>query len=73
MFMGEYLAKLAESMFIAYNEADPNPWKTWDGKDVPQWKDLSKQVQIKWIAAAQSAWHITTGGHVATPPNDGHG
>lgn len=46
---------LAEALFIAYNEQGPNPWKTWDGKDVPRWPALSAQVVEKWRAVARAA------------------
>lgn len=49
---------LAKKMFDAYNEQGPNPWKTWDGKDVPRWNDLSDQVRAKWTAAARAAFSI---------------
>lgn len=44
----------AEVMFNAYNEESPNPWKTFDGRDVPRWPDLSDQVRAKWCAAARA-------------------
>lgn len=47
--------EVAEQMFNAYNEESPNPWKTFDGRDVPRWPDLGEQVQAKWIAAAKKA------------------
>ena len=47
--------KIAEAMFIAYNEESPNPWKTWDNKDVPRWDALNDQVRAKWKAAARAA------------------
>lgn len=46
---------LAVKLFNAYNGCPPNPWKTWDGKDVPQWAQLSDQVRTKWIAVAEEA------------------
>lgn len=48
-------AKTAEAMFNAYNEQGPNPWKTFDGRDVPRWDQVSDQVRAKWIAAAHHA------------------
>lgn len=42
----------AVRMFNAYNGQGPNPWKTWDGKDVPRWEQLNDQVRAKWEAAA---------------------
>lgn len=47
--------ELAEKMFNAYNEESPNPWKTFDGRDVPRWPALGEQVQAKWRAAARVA------------------
>lgn len=46
---------LAKKMFDAYNEQGPNPWKTFDGRDVPRWEQLGGQVVSKWIAAAEAA------------------
>ncbi len=45
--------EIAKAMFDAYNAEPPNPWKTWDGKDVPKWDALSDQVRGKWKAAAR--------------------
>lgn len=47
----------AEKMFDAYNEQGPNPWKAWDGKDVPRWDALNDQVRAKWRAAAGAGTH----------------
>jgi hypothetical protein len=46
---------LAEKMFNAYNEQGPNPWKTFDGRDVPRWDAINDQVRAKWNAAADCA------------------
>lgn len=46
---------LAEKMFNAYNEQGPNPWKTFDGRDVPRWDGLNDQVRAKWLAAAEAS------------------
>lgn len=46
---------IAEALFNAYNEESPNPWKTFDGRDVPRWNALSEQVRTKWRAAARKA------------------
>lgn len=53
-----------EAAYNRYNEQGPNPWKTYDGKDVPKWSELPEkkngdQVQAKWRAAV---------GAVITPP-----
>lgn len=57
-------AKDPEAAYSRYNEQGPNPWKTYDGKDVPKWAELPEkkngdQVQAKWRAAV---------GAVITPP-----
>lgn len=41
-------------LFCAYNDQGPNPWKTWDGNDVPRWEALSEQVKEKWRAVART-------------------
>ena len=46
---------MAMTMFDAYNEQGPNPWKTFDGRDVPRWNELNDQVRAKWVAAAEAA------------------
>lgn len=45
----------AQQMFEAYNAQGPNPWKTFDGREVPRWPELSDQVRGKWVAAAKSS------------------
>lgn len=50
---------MAKKMFDAYNEQGPNPWKTFDGRDVPRWDAITDQVRGKWVAAASAA---VTGG-----------
>lgn len=45
----------AEQLFNAYNNEPPNPWKTFDGRDVPRWDALSEQVKAKWRAVAYCA------------------
>jgi hypothetical protein len=49
---------IAEQLFNAYNEQGPNPWKTFDGRDVPRWPDLTDQVREKWKAAALKAIEV---------------
>lgn len=49
---------LAQEMFNAYNAQGPNPWKTFDGRDVPKWDELNDQVRAKWVAAANYALGI---------------
>lgn len=34
--------------------AEATGGKTYDGRDMPQWRDLGEQVQRAWIAAAAS-------------------
>ncbi len=46
---------LAELFFTSYNEQPPNPWTTWDNKDVPRWPALNDQVRSKWLAVASIA------------------
>jgi hypothetical protein len=48
--------ELAEKMFNAYNEHAPNPWKTFDGRDVPRWHEINAPVKAKWRAAAEYAF-----------------
>lgn len=50
--------ELAVELFDAYNEQGPNPWKTWDGKEVPRWDALNDQVRAKWTAVARRAAHL---------------
>lgn len=49
------LLELAEDLFNAYNYAGQNPWKTFDGRDVPRWPRLDAQVRGKWLAVALRA------------------
>lgn len=51
----EEAQRLAKELFGAYNSCGPNPWKTFDGRPVPQWDELGAQVQGKWIAVALAA------------------
>ena len=46
---------IASQMFIAYNAAGANPWRTFDGRAVPPWADLTDEVRAKWVAAAECA------------------
>lgn len=46
---------MAMAMYTAYNNQEPNPWRTWDGKQVPKWEGLNDQVRGKWEAAARCA------------------
>lgn len=50
---------IAKKLFNAYNAQGPNPWKTWDGKDVPTWDELNDQVRYKWTAVAVAAFELT--------------
>lgn len=47
--------RLAEALFVAYNEQGPNPWETFDRRPVPQWSKLGIQVVEKWRAVARAA------------------
>lgn len=49
----EQVEALAVALFNAYNEQGPNPWKTWDGNDVPRWEQVNDQVRAKWSAVAR--------------------
>jgi hypothetical protein len=51
----ETMEQRAERLFNAYNEQGPNPWKTFDGRDVPRWPSLSDQVRQKWLAVAAAS------------------
>lgn len=50
-----FTIELARAMFDAYNDQGPNPWKTFNGGDVPRWEALNDQVRAKWEAAAVKA------------------
>lgn len=52
-----FVIELARTMFDAYNEHGPHPWKTWNGCDVPRWEALNDQVREKWEVAALKAIH----------------
>lgn len=58
--MNTQLEATARKMFDAYNEEGPNPWKTFDGRDVPRWEALGEQVRSKWLAAAKDAVGLFT-------------
>lgn len=53
---------LAREIFDAYNAQGPNPWKTFDGRDVPRWDGLNEQVRAKWCAASRRALEVVTDG-----------
>lgn len=53
---------LAKKLFDAYNEEGPNPWKTFDGRDVPRWDAINDAVRAKWTAAAKKARELLGGG-----------
>lgn len=48
-------AILARAAYEEYNRTGPNPWKTFDGRDVPAWLDLPGHIQDKWIAGIKAA------------------
>lgn len=56
----KFVEEIAQTMFDAYNSTEPNPWKTFDGRDVPRWPALGEQVQTKWRAAARAAIEATS-------------
>jgi hypothetical protein len=66
----EYSRVLAEALFCAYNEEGPNPWKTFDGRDVPRWTGLNEQVRGKWRAVAVEAMAILGRPGVVPPPKE---
>lgn len=47
---------VAREMFETYNAAGANPGKTFDGRPVPSWPELSDDVRAKWIAAASNTY-----------------
>lgn len=49
---------VAQRIFRAYNDQGPNPWKTFDGRNIPTWDEISDQVRAKWIAAARCAREV---------------
>lgn len=49
------IEEIAIKLFNAYNDCGSNPWKTFDGRDVPRWPELSDQVQTKWKKVAETA------------------
>lgn len=50
------MKKTAKELFNIYNGTGPNPWKTFDFRDVPKFEATSDQVRAKWeaVAAAQN-------------------
>lgn len=54
--------KTAEQLFNAYNSQGPNPWKTFDGRDVPRWDSptMTDQVRAKWEAVARELEELKT-------------
>lgn len=58
------LEQTAQALYEAYNNQGPNPWKAFNGGDVPQWKDHASKrrvpdektpVELKWLAVAKKA------------------
>lgn len=43
---------IGQIAFEAYSKS--MGWKTYDGKDIPQWENLSSEVQKAWGAAARA-------------------
>lgn len=56
----DLIDSLAQRMYRAYNDQGPNPWKTFDGRSVPQWDSITEQVRGKWKAAAAYAYAALT-------------
>lgn len=52
--------ELAEYAFRTYNDQGPNPWKTFDGRSVPTWDEISEQVKSKWLASAIAVRRVVT-------------
>jgi hypothetical protein len=50
-----------QASFEAYNSHGANPGKTYDGKPVPTWKNLSDDVRAKWAAAELAAGRLRLG------------
>jgi hypothetical protein len=48
--MGLGADDLAEIGYNAYGEEAE--WKTYDGKTMPKWEDLSQPIRNRWMAAA---------------------
>jgi hypothetical protein len=55
------LEAVAKAAYEAYNEAGVNKWKTFDGRDVPQWEALNDAVKEKWMAATKQVDRILNG------------
>lgn len=51
--LGPSIDELAETAFNAYNEVAP-AWRTFDGRPVPRWSEISEAVREKWRAAARA-------------------
>lgn len=43
---------IGQIAFEAYSES--MGWKTYDGKDIPHWENLSSEVRQAWSAAARA-------------------
>lgn len=54
----DIVLQLAISAYNAYG--DDAGWKTWNGKDMPQWDDLGIAVQSHWIAAVAEVVNALT-------------
>ncbi len=52
--------QLARELFSAYNSTGPNPWQTFDGRQVPTWDALNNgdQVRAKWRGVARKAMQL---------------
>lgn len=54
------IEKVAIQFFNAYNDQGPNPWKTFNGMDVPKWAQLNDQVRAKWMAVVECAVRLVS-------------
>lgn len=50
--MNRTLTGLARAAYQAYG--DERGWKTWDDRDMPEWLDLTQEIQLAWSAAARA-------------------
>ena len=49
------LKEPGQESFETYNNAGANPGKDWRGGPVPEWKNLTDDVRIKWAAVEARA------------------
>ena len=51
----ELIQKFAETLYGKYNDTGPNRWRTFDGRQVPNFDAVGDQVQAKWCAVSATA------------------